>query len=694
MYLKKLEIQGFKSFADKTTLEFKPGITTVIGPNGSGKSNISDAIRWVLGEQSAKSLRGGKMDDVIFAGTASRKPLNFAEVSLTMDNTDNKLNIDFSEVVVTRRVYRTGESEFFINKSACRLKDIIELFMNTGIGKDGYSIIGQGRVDEILSNNSDERRNVFEEAAGISKYKARKLEAEKKLESTRQNLLRITDILGELESKLEPLEKQSTKAKEYLALRDELKTYEVNNFINITKKLEENLNSINAHIAELDEELFEKTNNVNENITSQTNIKNELNNLNDEIDKTKNSIFDEQTSIERLSSEVSLLREKISNNENNIKSFDTESTEFDTKKATLQSEKGEKEKKIAYLNSQKESYVKILAEKEVELSKILETLSTEEQHIEDTKTEIIEIMNKIADKNSKLASLNTMLVNVKKRDEQIIKEESDILFGTDKLNILLEDANDTVTTLSKKCDEIKHKIEDSNKEHEKILSDIHKLQKDTFDLESTLNIKKSQHKFLSDTERDNEGYAKSVKSILDECAKNKTFSKGFHGTLAKLITVDEKYEQAIEIALGGSLQNIVTDTEEDAKRAIELLKENHTGRATFMPISAIHPKDTVKKASFEKLPGFLGMGFEVISYDEIFSDIILSLLSKTVIVDTLDNAINISKKVTGSFKIVSLEGDVVNTGGTMSGGSSKAKSDSLLSRKRALLKLADEIKEI
>lgn len=694
MYLKKLEIQGFKSFADKTILEFKPGVTTVIGPNGSGKSNISDAIRWVLGEQSAKALRGGKMDDVIFAGTSTRKPLNFAEVSLTMDNSDSKLNIEFSEVVVTRRVYRSGESEFYINKSACRLKDIIELFMDTGIGKDGYSIIGQGRIDEILSNNSEERRNVFEEAAGISKYKARKHEAEKKLESTKQNLLRITDILNELQNKIDPLEKQAKKAQTFLNLRDELKILEVNNFIAVTKRLEENLATINSHILELSEELNIKTSDLDNNIKTQEIVKNDLETLSTHIDTVKNSIFDEQTSIERLSSEVSILNEKIINNTYNISNFELEKDEFNNKKELLEKEKAEKNKKIEYLNSQKSNYAKILNDKEKELTQILSTLSEEEQKIEDIKTEIIEIMNNTSNKKSKLASLNTMLSNINTRKEQIMNEENNLLFSSDKLNIYLEDANDNISSLTAKCTELKNNIDNITKNNSELLEKTNTLRKENYTLESELNIKKSRHKFLTDTERDNEGYFKSVKSILDECATNKEFAKGIHGTLAKLITVPEELETAIEISLAGSLQNIITSTQEDAQKAIELLKTNHTGRATFMPLSSIHSKDTTAKYTFEKFEGFIGIANELIDFEPIYKDIVASLLSKTIIVKTLDNAIHISKNVSGNFKIVSLEGDVVNTGGTMSGGSKKTKSDGLLSRARNILELESEIKQI
>ena len=360
MYLKKLEIQGFKSFADKTILEFMPGVTTVIGPNGSGKSNISDAIRWVLGEQSIKSLRGAKGEDVIFAGTSTRKPLNFAEVSLTIDNTDGKLPSDYSEVVVTRRLYRSGDSEFFINKNNCRLKDIVELFMDTGIGRDGYSIIGQGRIDEILSNNSDERRNVFEEAAGISKYKARKTEAERKIESTRQNLLRINDIINELKSKLGPLEKQSAKAQQYLKLRDELKIYEINNFLTSTKKLEENLNTINTHITELNEALEIK----NSDYTNFYEKRNELKILADktaiDYEELRADIFNEQSLIEKITSDISICQEKVNNYLQNISNFENDINDFVARKSELENEKSEKIKKIDYYNSQKEHYARLI----------------------------------------------------------------------------------------------------------------------------------------------------------------------------------------------------------------------------------------------------------------------------------------------------------------------------------------------
>lgn len=695
MYLKKLEIQGFKSFADKTILEFMPGVTTVIGPNGSGKSNISDSIRWVLGEQSIKSLRGGKSEDVIFAGTSSRKALNFAEVSLTIDNTDGKLPIDYTEVVVTRRLYRTGESEYYINRNTCRLKDIVELFMDTGIGRDGYSIIGQGRIDEILSNNSTERRNVFEEAAGIAKYKARKTEAERKLESTRQNLLRITDIITELESKLGPLEKQSEKAQKYLKLRDELKLYEINNFLASTKKLEESLKTTTLHLDELNEELDQK----NSDYTSFYDKRNELKTLLEEkinsYDILKSEIYNEQSLIEKLTSEISICEEKVNNHLQNINSFENDINDFETRKSELENEKAEKAKKIDYYNSQKESYVKTLAEKESELARITANLSDEELKIENMKSEIIDNLNEISDKKATMNGLSAMLTNMQNRKSQVMKELSDIAYETDKLNMQIEDVNEELRGYSSKSNSLiqihneyqakKHAIQGKYDEAKSKLSELY----------SDINVKKAHFKFLSDTEKNRDGYFKSVKSILDKCDLDSNFKKGIHGTLAQLITVPEEYELAIETALASNLQSIITSTQDDAKKAIYFLKESHTGRATFFPIDSINAildENITNRLSGES--GFIGMAYSLIKFDKIYTQVVNSLLGKTIIVSTIDDAVNISKKIKGSYKIVSLDGDIVNTGGSMSGGSKKLKTDNLLSQKRNLSILEDDIAEL
>ncbi len=695
MYLKKLEIQGFKSFADKTIFEFRPGITTVIGPNGSGKSNVSDSIRWVLGEQRAKSLRGGKMEDIIFTGTQNRKALNFAEVTITFDNSSGKLPVNFSEVAVTRRVYRTGESEYFINKSSCRLKDIVELFMGTGIGRDGYSIIGQGRIDEILSNNSEERRNVFEEAAGISKYKARKSEAEKKLEATCQNLTRINDILKELESQIGPLKVQSEKAEKYLSIRDELKIYEINLFLYDSEKIKTALSQIEAHLLELNQELEEKTKNSNESIAKKDLLKNKSDELLKLLDETKQIIFDKQSSIEKINANINILEEKTSNNLSNISHFKNEIAENVAKIDILNEEKIQREGKKEKLISQKKSYVDYLKEKEDELNKIIQNLDAEDKKIEQKKSDMIEFMNEKSDIKSKMNTSLTMKYNSENRDEQLNTKLLTLSSDNDKLRMQLEDDNENLSSLSAKLKNLSSEFKNNKDNELKLEADLKTLEKRTFEISSSINIKTAKYKMLKDTEKNNEGYFRSVKGILDECDTNPNFKKGIYGSLAKLISVPAEYEIAVEIALGSNLQNIVTETQEDAKKAIEFLKEKSLGRATFLPISSFKVSDGLKNIDkFSACDGFIGIASKLIKYDEKYNNIIESLLSKTVIVDSLNNAIIMSKKVAGNFRIVSLEGDVVNTSGTMSGGSVKVKSDGILSRGRIISELDEEIKAL
>lgn len=695
MYLKKLEIQGFKSFADKTIFEFRPGITTVIGPNGSGKSNVSDSIRWVLGEQRAKSLRGGKMEDVIFTGTQNRKALNFAEVTLTLDNSEGRLPVNFSEVAVTRRVYRSGESEYFINRTPCRLKDIIELFMGTGIGRDGYSIIGQGRIDEILSNNSEERRNVFEEAAGISKYKARKIEAEKKLELTTQNLNRINDIIKELETQLSPLKIQSEKAQKYLSLREQLKVFEVNLFLYESEKLKSQIEQVENHLKELSQELELKMKNSEGSINKKNELKEKINKITETSDSYKESIFEKQNSIEKINSELSLFSEKISNSLSNIERLKNEIDENSAKIQELNVEKEKRKGKIETLRSQKSSYADYLAQKEKELSEIVATLTDEELKIENMKTSIIDFMNEKSEIKSKMNATVTMKYNATNRDEQITNKLSTIISENDKLKMQLEDDSDMLSSISRELKEISDKFQATKSEELNYETKLKTLEKEVYNISSEISIKNTKHKLLSDTEKNNEGYFRSVKIILDECEKNQEFKKGICGTLAKLISVPEQYEVAIETALGSNLQNIVTLSQEDAKKAIEFLKEKNAGRATFFPISSYKPSEELKNLDkISKCVGFIGIGTELIKFDEKYRNILTSLLGKTVIVDTLDNAIKLSKQNLGSYRIVSLAGDVVNTAGSMSGGSQKSKTDSLLSRSRIISELEVEIKAL
>ncbi|MBP3284513.1 MAG: chromosome segregation protein SMC [Clostridia bacterium] len=695
MYLKKLEIQGFKSFADKTIFEFRPGITTVIGPNGSGKSNVSDSIRWVLGEQRAKSLRGGKMEDVIFTGTQNRKALNFAEVTITFDNSSGKLPINFSEVAVTRRVYRSGESEYFINKSACRLKDIIELFMGTGIGKDGYSIIGQGRIDEILSNNSEERRNVFEEAANISKYKARKAETEKKLDATCQNLLRINDIISELESQIEPLKIQSEKAQKYLTLRDELRILEINLFIIDFEKIEETLKQITAHMEELNQELYEKSKNSEKDLQKKEELKEQLEAISEKIENAKQLSFEKQTLSEKLSSDITLIQTKKENNLSSIHTIHALIEENTVKIQNYKKEKEEKERKIALLLENRKQYSDKLAESQKRLDALLQTLSEEEQKIEDAKTQIISFMNEKASLKANCDTTAAMKNNALSRKEQLHTKLSDLSYENDKLRMQIEDINDKISELIKEKKQITEGIDTYKIQLLALQEKRKENENQVLTLRSEISLKTGKRNFLADQEKNNEGYFKSVKEILEKCQKDSVFGKGIHGTLAKLITVPPEYEIAIETALGSGLQNIVTETQNDAKRAIEFLKANRLGRATFMPIEVFKESASLPFISqLKNFSGYIGIASELITYAKQYTNILQSLLNKTVVVDTIDTAISISKKNLGAFRIISLEGDIINTMGSMTGGSNKTKTDNLLGRSRMIGEIEEEIKQL
>lgn len=699
MHLKRLEIQGFKSFADKISIEFNSGITAVVGPNGSGKSNISDAIRWVLGEQSAKTLRGGKMEDVIFAGTEHRKQLGFAEVSLTIDNEDHSLPLDFSEVTITRRVYRSGESEYLINKSSCRLKDVYELFLDTGIGKDGYSIIGQGRVDEILSTKSEERRNLFEEASGIMKYKVRKIDAEKKLELTRQNLVRINDIINELETQIEPLRQQSDVAKRYLNLRDTLKELEINVYI-------ENISKFKEKIKEFEESYISIKDNIDsdnkklEDITLLNQKKlTLLKELETKLDNSRQEFYNLENSLERCNSEIKLNDEKKSNLSSNISRLDTEIEEIDEKLISISKEEVTRNEKIKYLNERLAEYNGKLEEAESELQAVLSTLGEHERHIENMKSSIMDKLDLQSDKKTQINNVKNHIEIINKRKTSIDDEVMQLTLEKDregmkkeelsdsisKTKELIKGAKDRLEALSIKKGELGHTLEDERKKQNTIKSEI--------------QFKTSRQKMLRDMERNLEGYNRSVKLLLQACQQSPQLGKGIHGALAQLVKVEGRYETAIEMTLGGALQNIVTSTEEDAKRAIEYLKNNRLGRATFLPISSVNGRtfDDNTLRDIKNQEGFVGVASDLISYDSEYRGIILSFLGKVVIVDNLDSGIRMARRFRYSFRIVTLEGDILSTTGSMAGGSKERRESGILSRNRevqeiddALVRLKDE----
>ena len=689
MYLKRLEMQGFKSFADKTVLEFMPGITAVIGPNGSGKSNISDSIRWILGEQSMKSLRGTKTQDIIFAGTQSRKSLGFAEASLVFDNTDGTLPIEYSEVTVTRKIYRSGETGYYINKAPCRLKDVVELFMDTGIGRDGYSIIGQGKIDEILSNKSEDRRHIFEEAAGIVKYRSRKEETEKKLEQTKLNLLRINDILTEIEGNLEPLQMQADKAKKYLNLKEELKNIEVGLFIYNIEKYRQALEELTS-----DEEIMNSTLNQEEGKLEKIKIlKEELKDRIDEItlqiENMQNIGFESQKEIEKLNSNINLAEAKIKNNIENTELYQKEIKELEEKIENLKQDIEQKQNKKDNLKQKKEKFENELKAKEEELKKLTEKLSSKEIEIEAKKKQVEENIDKKYELQTEISTQTANIDNIEKRQKQIKQEIDTNILNLDRTRMKREDIAKGFYQIENNRNKVLKSIENIDSQKQEIDKKIKEFDLQIINNTNDMRMKQSRYNFLVETEKEKEGYIKSVKSLLIDCEKIKELGKGMHGVLANIISVPSEYETAIEMCLGASLQNIVTDTEEDAKKLVEHLRKNNLGRASFLPITSVKGKklDSIKG----KKIGVVGVASDLVKFDKKYEQIIFSLLGRTVVVDNMQNAINLAKENNYSFRIITIEGDVINPSGAITGGSVAKKTVNILGRSREIEVLEKEL---
>ncbi len=693
MYLKRLELQGFKSFADKTVLEFRPGITSVIGPNGSGKSNISDSIRWVLGEQSMKSLRGANSSDIIFAGTQNRKSLGFAEASIVIDNTDGKLPIEYNEVTVTRKIYRSGETGYFINKVPCRLKDILELFMDTGIGRDGYSIIGQGKIDEILSNKSEDRRKIFEEAAGIVKYRTRKQESEKKLEQTKLNLLRINDILAEIEGSLDPLKVQSEKAKKFLDLREELKGIEVGLFIyNIEtykNKLEEIVKDqeiINAGYEEEDKKQESMR-------TLKEELKTQIDSITTKIEEMQNLGFESTNKIEKINSDINVAKERIENNKQNSNRFKEEIEEVKIRNTELEEEKKQKQEKKINLNTNREKFEKELQEKEQKLSELTAKLSTKELEMEQKKQKVetsIDLKYEIA---SKINEQDVNYENLNKRQKNVKQEINGAISELDEARMKKGEISKGFYEIEAKRNEQVKQINEANAKKQESIVILKEYETKINNLNYELRMKDSRLKFLIETEKEKEGYTKSVKSLLLECEKDSLLNKGMNGVLANLISAPEEYETAIEMCLGAALQNIVTETEEDAKKLIEFLRKGNLGRASFLPITAVKGKK-LEKVNDKQVEGVIGIASDLVKYNKKYEQIVLNLLGRTVIVDEMNNGIALAKKNNYSFRIVTLKGDVINPSGAMTGGSVNQKTVNILGRGREIESLEKQVKKI
>ncbi len=693
MYLKRLEMYGFKSFADKTILEFMPGITTVIGPNGSGKSNISDCIRWVLGEQSLKSLRGAKSEDIIFAGTQNRKSLGFAEASLIIDNSDSKLPIEYNEVVVTRRIYRSGETGYFINKTPCRLKDILELFMDTGIGKDGYSIIGQGKIEEILSNKSEDRRHIFEEAAGIVKYRTRKSDSEKKLEQTKLNLLRINDIITEIEANLGPLKSQSEKARKFLSLREELKNIEVGLFLYNIDDFKKQIEEITKNIDILETQKVREDEVQNNLQSTKEELKQAIDLLVQEIEKTQNLGFEGNQKKEQYNSEIGILEERTSNNKENFERYAIEIEELENRNKELEEEKKQKSEKKNNLFNNKEKFETELKQKLEELEKYTKTMSEKEIEIEGKK----EIVQKnIDEKYEIVAQINAEKANfdnLVKRENSLKTEIQETISELDATRSNKEDLSKSFYELEKNKNSISKTLDEMKSEKEKSADKLNEFDTKINSYQSEYRIKEARYRFLVETEKEKEGYAKSVKLLVEATERNSGLSKGVHGVLANLISVDKKYETAIEMTLGASIQNIVTDTEEEAKRLVNYLRDNKLGRASFLPITSVKGQ-RINGVNYRGIDGVIGIASDLVKVDRKYEGIILNLLGRTVIVEDIDSAVKLAKQNGYKFKIVTLKGDVINPSGAISGGSVASKTVSILGRGKEIAELEKELEQI
>ena len=694
LYLKKVEIQGFKSFADKTEIEFKNEVTAIVGPNGSGKSNISDAIRWVLGEQSVKNLRGSKMEDVIFAGTDSRRALGYAEVTIVFNNESGLMPIDYTEVAVTRRMFRSGESEFYINKNSCRLKDVRELFMDSGIGKDGYSIIGQGKIDEILSNRPEDRRNIFEEAAGIVKFRNKKEESERKLERTEANIVRIKDLIHEISNQKVVLEKESQRAELFTKLFNQLRDLEVNIFIREIRKLEVQIKDLSQDKETLSGDLAIIEEEKNQIDGKYNLIKSNIEDMEKEIEDSRTLKFDRIQEYEANKNQLNIFIEKEG---------------FLSK--DLQRLKSEKENAIRRLEDLEISIVGIgkkLNEIDINLGNVLkerdlsieelkffnQKVLSEESRLDEDKKHIIKLYNQASDKKSEINSINLLKLNIEKRIEQL---NGDLDLDKDKLDKSLlkeEELREEVLNLRDKLKEENDKLELLSRERTKIVNELEGVNKALRSQQMKLNELQTNYRLYSNMESSYEGYYKSVKSIIKNSKRDENFNKGLIGIVADLLKVDSMYARAIDIALASSAQNVIIEREEDAKKFVDFLKVNKSGRATFLPLSVMKGKTIVLDEKFKKDFNILGVAYELIDYDPKLKGIFEYLLGRTIIVKDMDSGIRLARNQKHMYKIVTLDGEVLNAGGSISGGSYANESLSLISRKSKIEELKLEIQNL
>lgn len=689
MYLKSIEVQGFKSFANKITFEFHNGITGIVGPNGSGKSNVADAVRWVLGEQSAKQLRGGNMQDVIFSGTETRKPLGFAYVAITLDNGDHKLPIDYEEVTIARRLYRSGESEYLMNGVSCRLKDVNELFYDTGIGKEGYSIIGQGQIDKILSGKPEERRELFDEAAGIVKFKRRKAASLKKLEEEQQNLTRVNDILSELTRQLAPLEKQSETAKIYLKKREELKALDVQMFLAEMEQIGEELKKIEEKSEIVREDLQKTGQDFEKTKTEYESLEKELEAFDEKIEAFRQESTQKALQKQQLEGQINVAKEQIYAAKQSdlqyrerVQALEAELNLRKESEKTYQAEKEALDIKLKEIKEEEEQAKGIFKELAFEIHKL-------EEQLEEDKSEIIEILNRRGSTKGKMQRYDAMMEQISLRKTELNQKHLRLKSEADKQEEEKErfareqeEIDAQILSLTKKSNKNEDEITryqsllgKSIKEQQNLQNDYHK---EASRLESLRNI----------TER-YDGYGNSIRRVMEQKKK----VPGIHGVVADLIKVEKNYETAIETALGGSIQNIVTDNETTAKQMIAFLKQNKYGRATFLPLTSMSAKRGFSTPAALKEPGVIGVASELVSTEIEYEDLIGYLLGRTLVVENIDFAIAIAKKYKYSLRMVTIEGESLNPGGSMTGGAFKNNSN-LLGRRREIEELETKVETL
>ena len=682
MYLKSIEVQGFKSFANKIVFEFHQGITGIVGPNGSGKSNVADAVRWVLGEQSVKQLRGSSMQDVIFAGTENRKPLSYAYVAITLDNSDHKLAIDYEEVTVARRLYRSGESEYLINGSPCRLKEVSELFYDTGIGKEGYSIIGQGQIDRILSGKPEERRELFDEEAGIVKFKKRKATAQKKLENERDNLVRVNDILSELERQVEPLQLQSEKAKTYLKKKNELKDYDVNMFLMETERIASEQREVEEKFKIADEQLKESAD-AREKIRQEYDRLGEsITEMDEKINAIRENISNTSVMKEKLESQIQILAEQIHTAEmtdehlqSRLDAIAREQKEKEEAKASYEKEKHSGDEQLAQVRKRQEEAAQTLAE-------IQKQIASCNEGMEQGQKELFALLNRRADIQAKQQRSDTMVEQINIRKAELGKRLLDRKTQETDLDSVLADCkkdleevsahirklSEQEKELSAKEKEWRTKAKENDRALEEKQNEFHRQQSR---LESLKNIAERY-----------DGYGNSIRKVMEQ----KEHNPGLLGVVSDLIQVDKKYEIAIETALGGNIQNIVTEDEATAKKMIAFLKQNRFGRATFLPLTSVRARKNPKNEAALKEPGVIGIASQLVKCEQKYEEVAAYLLGRVLVADSIDHAIALAKKNHYSLHIVTLEGEYLSPGGSMTGGAFK-NSSNLLARRREVEEL-------